>query len=93
MELGAPFSFTKGCPVMKIDAAPLEAPGVTGDIVSRARFGSLLYDLENDPTQQHPMDDPSAEEEMTAHLVRLMKHNDAPKEQYERLGLSEATPG
>ncbi len=90
MELGGPFSFTKGCPVMKIDAAPVQAPGVTGDIASRSsRFGSLLYDLETDPAQQHPLDDPSAEEKMTAHLVRLMKRNDAPREQYERLGLSE----
>ena len=33
------------------------------------------------------MDDPDVEQMMTEHLVRLMKENDAPPEQFERLGL------
>jgi len=74
-----PFSFTKGCPVMKIAGRGWVNPH---------RFGTVLYDLENDPTQQHPIDDPEIERMMIEHMVRLMKENDAPAEQFERLGLS-----
>ena len=78
-ELAEPFTFTKGCRTMKIPA------GRSG---SKAfDFGTLLFDLENDPGQERPLDDPETEERMIRLLVSLMKHNDAPLEQYERLGL------
>ena len=48
---------------------------------------TLLFDLENDPNQEHPLHDGTVEQMMIAHLVRLMKENDAPPEQFERLGL------
>lgn len=80
-ELVDPFSFTKDCPVLKIKSG-----GWYG--IDFFEFGTLLFDLEKDPEQENPIDDKELEEMMKKHLVRLMKSNDAPVEQYERLGLT-----
>jgi len=77
-ELAPPFPFTKGIRTMKINAA---SDGAWHS------FGTMLFDLKNDPQQEHPIDDPEIEEMMIAHMVRLMKENDAPAEQFQRLGL------
>jgi arylsulfatase A-like enzyme len=81
----APFEFTKGCRLMKI------ASGGGGGYTNAHSFGNLLFDIEADPKQQSPLDDPEIEKMMIGHLVREMKKNDAPPEQFERLGLSEAS--
>lgn len=78
ISLAEPFSFTKGCRTMRI-------PGRSW--VDANGFGTMLFDLENDPAQEHPIEDPEIEERMVAHLTRLMRENDAPVEQFERLGL------
>ena len=46
---------------------------------------NLLFDLENDPNQMHPLNNPKLEQEMLSKMISLMEANDAPKEQYERL--------
>ena len=83
IELAEPFPFTQGCRLMKIPARPW---------VSAHAFGTLLFDLESDPGQIHPIlpDAPeraALEAEMIAHLTRLMRANEAPAEQFERLGI------
>ncbi len=78
-ELAEPFTFTKGCKTMKI-------PSDKKSSLS-AKFTTKLFDLEADPRQEHPISDPEIEEKMIKHLIREMKKNDAPGEQYERLGL------
>ena len=70
------FGFTKGCPVMRIDAGK-----------RNFKFGDLLYDLENDPQQLQPIEDEAVKARLTALLVKLMKENEAPAEQFVRLGL------
>ncbi|MEN6548699.1 MAG: sulfatase-like hydrolase/transferase, partial [Armatimonadia bacterium] len=80
IELQEPFAFTKGCRTMKIEGRSWR---------NAADFGTMLFDCENDPQQEHPLDDPEAEKMMIEHLVRLMRENDAPAEQYERLGLAD----
>ena len=79
IELQAPFDFTKDCPTMKIPAArnPLRVPF----------FDTLLFDTAADPGQLTPIEDDAVEQEMTDKLVDLMRENDAPSEQYIRLGL------
>jgi hypothetical protein len=78
-ELAPPFPFTKGCPVNRIKGKPF---------MNRAfEFGTLLFDLRNDPQQQNPIQDEAVENRMIGLLIQLMKENDAPHEQYERLGL------
>jgi hypothetical protein len=53
-------------------------------------FGTILFDLDADPRQEHPIQNAEIEQIMIAHLVRLMRENDAPPEQFERLGLQSA---
>jgi len=50
---------------------------------------TLLYDLQTDPHQEHPISDPAIEQMMLEHLVRLMHENNAPADQFVRLGLPE----
>jgi arylsulfatase A-like enzyme len=74
------FSFTKGAPVMRIDAAAFQK--------TRAQeFGTMLFDLETDPKQENPLDNPVKEAEMIELMIKLMRENDAPEEQFVRLGL------
>jgi len=79
IELAGPLSFTKGCQTMKI-------PGRGWRRVHHME--TMLFDLETDPNQENPIQDPTVEAMMIEHMVRLMKENDAPPEQFERLGLS-----
>ena len=55
------------------------------------KLSRLLFDLHKDPAQENPLPDPDVDpavkRAMTEHLVRLMRENDAPPEQFERLGL------
>ena len=80
IELQTPFEFTKDCPTMKIASQPLPGRWL-------ADFETLLFDLDADPGQLNPIEDARIEAEMIDKLVGLMRANDAPSEQYERLGL------
>jgi arylsulfatase A-like enzyme len=81
IRLAEPFAFTKGCRTMKIRS------GGKGGWADASKFGTLVYDLQTDPAQQHPMHDEAVGKHMIELLVAEMKRNDAPPEQYERLGL------
>ena len=48
MEKAPPFSFTKGCPLMRIEAARWAA---------RADLTTMLFDLEANPGQEKPIAD------------------------------------
>lgn len=79
-ELAEPFAFTKEHPLLKIPGKafwPQEWPS------------SKLYDLHHDPSQASPITDEQAEQTMIDHMVRLMRENDSPPEQYDRLGLAD----
>jgi arylsulfatase A-like enzyme len=84
IELADPFPFTKGCCTIQVPAQ--RWPG-------SHPYQTLLFDLETDPQQERPLQsadvDPAVKQAMTRHLVRLMKENDAPPEQFERLGLDQ----
>jgi arylsulfatase A-like enzyme len=84
-EQAPPFSFTKNCPVMKI-------PG-RGSHVSRTvhEYGTLLYDLLADPKQENPITDAEVEARMIRLMAQLMQQNEAPPEQYERIGIAPPT--
>lgn len=77
MKLADPFEFTKGLSTLRVPAMPW---------MNAYRFGTMLFDVREDPGQDHPIDDPMAEQRMATYLVKLMKRNDAPPEQYQRLG-------
>ncbi|MFK0529449.1 sulfatase [Escherichia coli] len=80
LSLAPPFRFTKGLQVLRIPAQE-KYKGLN-------QFGHLLFDLQNDPQQLHPIDDDAIEARMIALLIQLMKDNDAPPEQFQRLGLA-----
>jgi arylsulfatase A-like enzyme len=84
LSLAEPFGFTKGCRTIKVPGRAWPGTGA---------FETLLFDLASDPAQDRPLDlrQPAAqavERRMIAHLQRLMRENDAPAEQWERLGLA-----
>ena len=78
IQLAEPFIFTKGCRTIKVEARPWINPHV---------FGTMLFDLENDPAQETPIIDETIERRLINLMVELMRANDAPLEQFERLGL------
>ena len=77
-ELHPGFSFTKGAPVLKVPSQAFGSPW---------SYGTLLFDLEQDPDQDHPLRDAELELRMATLLVEQMRAGDAPPEQFERLGL------
>ena len=79
IQLAEPFSFTKGCKTMKI-----EAKNRMGDTTA---FGSMLFDLEQDPGQAHPIADEAVIARMKGYIWDCMDKNDAPAELYDRLGV------
>lgn len=88
MELSDGFSFTKGLKVLSVPGTEKIA---TMGFPPSTLFdgGNMLFDVEADPGQLSPLDDPETEERMVKAMIRLMEENDAPKEQYTRLGLKE----
>ena len=78
--LARPFSFSKNMPLLRIPGRAMMADS--------HRDGHLLYDLVSDPEQRKPLHDERLEKRMRGHLIRLMHENDAPPEQFERLGLA-----
>jgi hypothetical protein len=81
--LSPPLPWTQGVPVLKIPARHPKSRAWDAP-----RFGTYLYDLQRDPQQLTPIQDPVAEERMVTLLMRLMAESDAPQDQYQRLGLA-----
>lgn len=82
LSLAGPFSFTKDCKLIKVPGRPQNQADTT-----KYRFETELFDLDNDYGQLQPIEDAMVEQRMIKNLIRLMEENDAPPEQYERLGL------
>ncbi len=81
-ELTDQFEFTKEFKVLKCSA---NAFGQS----SAHSFGPMLFDTLNDPQELNPLEDADAEKSMIMGMVKIMKENDSPLEQYTRLGLEE----
>ncbi len=73
-----PFGFTKETPVLRLPGTSYTDPYA---------FGTMLFDLDTDPLQEDPLVDDEVELRMATLLRDLMVANDAPPEQFERLGL------
>jgi hypothetical protein len=78
MEKSPPFRFTNGLPLMRFNAA--QGYGTY-------QYSDLLFDLAADPAQERPLTDAALQSRMRDSLISLMRDNDAPPEQFERLGL------
>ncbi|MCP5433381.1 MAG: sulfatase-like hydrolase/transferase [Alphaproteobacteria bacterium] len=82
-RLSEPFSFTKGVPLLKI-------PGTEKSSLPKGLYvdhETVLFDIERDPEQLRPLDDPETEARLAALMARLMNEADAPPEAFSRLGL------
>ena len=85
-RLHPPFDFTRGMPVLQVDAliGAARPPGRFDDP------GFRLYDLETDPGQQAPIRDAAVEARLYTGLRRYMQTHDAPPEYDRWLGLDAA---
>jgi arylsulfatase A-like enzyme len=83
------FNFTRDVPLMKIPTSTATAPGNSAYWYSRHReFGDLLFDLQSDPEQMHPIKDDNVTLKFEAEMRRIMAENDAPPEQFDRMGFT-----
>ena len=84
-QLHPAFDFTRGIPVLQIDAlmGVARPPGRFDDP------GFRLYDLKADPDELQPIRDAAVEAQLYAGLHRYMKAHDAPAEYYAWLGLED----
>ncbi|MDR0623020.1 MAG: sulfatase, partial [Treponema sp.] len=106
--LTTPFAFTRGCPVLKIpkknnfgnadfsfllsDTKNSPRRIDNNDLLNAANFGDKLFDVTHDPHEEEELDDIAAETRMANLLTRAMGENEAPEEQYERIGLPKNRP-
>ncbi|MDR1643455.1 MAG: sulfatase [Clostridiales bacterium] len=78
IELAEPFSFTKNCRVMKLKNAPITRP---------FKFDSTLYAVNASTGEMTKIDDDKEEVRLANAMAKLMRDNDAPIEQFVRMGL------
>ncbi len=78
--LAPPFAFTKGCPVLRLPGRPWGEP---------TELATMLFDVQADPGQLQRLQDAEVEGRMIDYLIDLLRRNDAPAEQYARLGLTD----
>jgi len=79
IALADPFPFTKEIKLLRTNSRLR--------YINPYIFGSLLFDLQNDPNQENPIIDSEIEKRMIKVLIEEMKKNDSPIEQFERLGI------
>lgn len=73
--------FTNGVPCVKY---PI---GGMGMFLRPQMFGNLLYDVEGDPAQAHPIQDEVLMARMVETMRKAMEAADAPEDEYQRLGI------
>lgn len=89
-KLDYSFSFTKGVGLVKYPTNDNYNPNrPLYKYKSHIDYGTLLFDLENDKNQENNIVDKELENKMIIEMVKLMKENESPKEQYTRLGIED----
>lgn len=79
IEIQEPFQFTRGYQLMKLKAG-------TG-FVNAFQYGSKLYNVAEDPEQTEEIENTKIELRFIENLAQLMRKNEAPEEQFVRLGI------
>ena len=83
--MAKPFDFTKGMPVMRIDALKdARRIPIHDNKKFDPDFGTTLYDLASDPKQLAPFRDAAIERRFHAGITRELRAHDAPTEIYAR---------
>jgi hypothetical protein len=89
-----PFSFSKGVPLLKLkprtddEGIPVEVQGL-----KLADTQTALFDLQTDPEQKKPINEPDVEARLVQAMIRLMREADAPTELFTRFDLPESDRG
>ena len=78
-ELSEPVNYSKNVPVLKFRAE---------DKYKIYKYGTLIFDINNDPKQLYPVKDKALEQSLTEKLIKNMEFHESPKDQYTRLGLN-----
>ena len=86
-ELVPPFAFTKGVPVLRMRLDPANSQ-LGNDGLTLVQCGNALYDLEADPEQASPINDPEVEARLLAAMVAQFQAHDAPPELYDHFDLT-----
>lgn len=86
--LAPPFDFTKGMPVLRIEARTDARRIPLHDGVGFVDTGTKLYDLERDPAQKRPIEDAQVEARLRGAMATIFADHDVPRSLYGRLGLS-----
>ncbi|MCB1969674.1 MAG: sulfatase [Geminicoccaceae bacterium] len=83
------FDFTKGVPVLSIAALP-DAPRVPmNDGLGFEDIGTRLYDLQQDPAQECPVNDPERSRCLLQQAIEVLRDHDTPSEVYRWYGLEQ----
>ncbi len=90
--LAEPFAFTLGISPLKIPQTPHPNRNGGGRPQVFPIEEDMLYDLNADPKQQHPLHDEVVQSRLEQLMVDAMQRADAPAEQYERIGFSIPKP-
>lgn len=88
-ELTNEFEFTDGVPVLKLPAKR-NAAGQPCGHASQGGYEdttTVLYDLEADPNQEKPIDDPDVVARLEGFMTDILIRNQAPREAFTRIGL------
>ena len=78
-ELAPPFNFTKGVPTLCMRLDPKNTQ-VGQDGQSLEDCVTVLFDIENDPRQERPLDDRTVTRRLEAEIARHFANHDAPSE-------------
>lgn len=87
-ELALGFNFTKGVPVLSIEAPPKGAHVPKSGAEFFGHTQTQLFDLSTDPEQLSPIDDECVTKRLLEGAVQIMKAHDTPSEVYEWYGLN-----
>ena len=88
-SLAAPFDFTKGMPLMRIDALKDARRIPIHDGATFEDVGTKLFNLADDPRQERPIDDPAVAARMRRLIARIFADHDAPAEMFARMHLDD----
>lgn len=88
LSLSPPFDFTKQVRTLRIAARAdaVRPPGL--DSVFDRGPRTQIYDLLQDPGQEHPLDDCVIEERLLAEITKRLRDHDAPDEIYDHYEIS-----
>lgn len=86
-QLAPPQGYTRGVPLLRVPATPKSIQYKRHGPASQHDTETVLFDLQADPGQLHPVEDPAVSARLREHIVRLMKENHAPPEYFTRLDL------